>query len=241
MGQPGKPVRIVLISDTHGRHRRLTIPDGELLIHAGDFTSSGVDWSQKVLIAVPLDETEYEQVSDFNAWLGELPHKNKIVIAGNHDLAFLRDRSIETLLTNAIYLRDSECIIDGFKIYGSPWTPRFKSNSPWVFETSRDERAPIWSMIPDDVDILVTHGPPNRILDTSHVLNNAGEYYAGDVELAARVHELRQLKLHVFGHIHSSRGERFHRGVMFVNAAVLDHEYQVRPEPVFVFEVNKEK
>src|ERR1051326_8044265 len=101
-------MRLVIISDTHGYHRKLTLPAGDLLIHAGDFTRHGSD----------------EDVAEFNDWLGTLPFPHKIIIAGNHDFPFeIQDG--KKLLTNAIYLQDSSVTIDGIKFYGSPPQPRF--------------------------------------------------------------------------------------------------------------------
>lgn len=200
------------MSDTHGLHRRVQVPDGDVLIHAGDFTNMG----------------ELDQVTDFNAWLGELPHAQKIVIAGNHDISFQRNpTSTEALLTNATYLRDSVIQVGKFKLYGSPWTPKFMSNSPWAFETVRSERPAIWAQIPEDVDILITHGPPSRVLDLT------GKIYAGDEALAARLADLPNLKIHVFGHIHEGYGHR-KIGADFYNAAILDALYRVRNSPIEV-------
>ena len=59
-------IRVVCISDTHGRHRDCEIPNGDVLIHAGDFTRYG----------------KRADADDFNKWLGELPHRHKIVVNG---------------------------------------------------------------------------------------------------------------------------------------------------------------
>ena len=70
---PGKRrLRFVAISDTHNKHADLVVPPGDVLIHAGDVTWGGT----------------LAEVEAFNAWLGTLPHKHKIVVAGNHDFAF---------------------------------------------------------------------------------------------------------------------------------------------------------
>lgn len=208
-------MRLILISDTHGLHRKINVPDGDALIHAGDFTNMG----------------EFEQVMDFNRWLGELPHVYKFVIAGNHDISFQKNPAVmEPLLTNAVYLRDSGAVLNGLKIYGSPWSPKFLSNSPWAFETTREMRPEIWNKIPDDVNILITHGPPNRILDKTF----SGQY-AGDEVLAGRLADLPELKLHVFGHIHEGYGHR-RIGADFYNASVLDVRYRVA-NPPFVVEI----
>ena len=101
-------MRLVLISDTHGQHRKFDIPEGDVLIHAGDFMWSG---------------RNYEEIIDFDVWLGSLPHKHKIVIAGNHDILFEQQYSARNHLTNATYLQDSGIEIDGLKFWGAPWLP----------------------------------------------------------------------------------------------------------------------
>lgn len=84
---------------------------------------------------------------------------------------------------------------------------------------SSEERARHWARIPDDVDVLVTHGPPRRILDLS-----PGQHeHAGDPELMSRVKELTSLRLHCFGHIHGGYGMLEQDGVLFVNAALMGH------------------
>lgn len=121
--KPPGHTRFVCISDTHNRTDRMehAIPDGDILIHAGDFTSCGTR----------------DQVIHFNRFLGTLNHPHKVVIAGNHDISFdlksydslwsnftqIREEPEETRkqLTNCIYLEDEEITVRGFRIYGSPW------------------------------------------------------------------------------------------------------------------------
>ena len=98
-------MKLIAISDTDGLHESLEIPDGDVLIHAGDLTRHGT-----------LDD-----VREFNDFRGTLPHPHKIVIAGNYDLCFENHRkACEELLTNCVYLQDQEAIIDGVKFYGNP-------------------------------------------------------------------------------------------------------------------------
>src|SRR3712207_5545038 len=108
--------RIVCISDTHNRNEQITVPEGDILIHAGDATFRGT-----------IDEIER-----FNNWFAALPHRYKIFVAGNHDWLFQTDnRLVRSLLNeNIIYLQDSSTEIDGIKFYGSPWQPRFYD---WAF------------------------------------------------------------------------------------------------------------
>ncbi|MCA1609264.1 MAG: metallophosphoesterase, partial [Acidobacteria bacterium] len=135
------------------------------------------------------------------------------------------------LSDNVRYLQDETFEIDGLKIYGSPWQPRFYD---WAFNLMRGrELREKWALIPDDVDVLVTHGPPQKILDaapTAHGFSNEG-----CEELRKRVEELRgRLLLHVFGHIHCGYGVEELLGVKFVNASVCDELYQPVNAPVVV-------
>ncbi|HXD88082.1 MAG TPA: metallophosphatase domain-containing protein [Urbifossiella sp.] len=205
-------MKVVCISDTHGSHRRLAVPPGDLLIHAGDVTVDGY-----------LDELD-----DFNQWLGSLPHPNKVLIAGNHDFCFQEQASrARARITNAMYLEDDSAIVAGVKIYGSPWQPYFGG---WAFNLRRGEPlAAVWAKIPDDADILVTHSPPEGILDR----NRWGEP-CGCRDLLNRVREVRP-RLHVFGHIHEAAG-LFHDGATtFVNASQPPrHATAAIPEPMVV-------
>lgn len=211
-------MRIILISDTHERHDEVKVPDGDILIHAGDFTMHG----------------EFRQIARFNKWMGKLPHKHKLVIAGNHDRTLeLQPELAEPLLTNVTYLRDRMVEVEGIKIYGSPWTPFFHSDY-WRFHTKTDtERVQLWDKIPEGLDILVTHGPPKYVLDGTL----EGDY-AGDRQLYEAVHRVKP-KIHVFGHIHEDYGHEIATGgdINFYNASVVDRLYQVRNEP-WVLEVS---
>jgi Icc-related predicted phosphoesterase len=188
-------MRIVCVSDTHGYHSLTDIPDGDILVHGGDLTRSGT----------------LENVEEFNRWLGGLPHRHKVVIAGNHDFCFQeRPSEARARLTNAIYLEDSSCEIEGLTFYGSPWTPIFYD---WAFMLSDPDLAPKWALIPVGLDVLVTHGPPLGILD----LANRGAH-TGSSTLLQRVAEVRP-RLHVFGHIHEAAGRTDIDGTTFLNAS----------------------
>lgn len=211
--------RIVCLSDTHNCNSQIEVPDGDILIHAGDATITGT----------------VEEVKRFNKWFASLPHKHKIFVAGNHDWLFERnDELARTLLdTKIIYLQDSQTKIDGLKIYGSPWQPRFYD---WAFNLNRGyELAAKWKLIPSDVDILVTHGPPNGILDL--VPRQGWDENTGCEELLKRVEEIAafgKLKLHIFGHIHCGYGTAEKFGVKFVNASNCDEQYNPTQPPVVI-------
>ena len=209
-------VRIVCISDTHGQHAKLSVPDGDILIHAGDFSAFG--------------DTPIE-IIDFNLWLGTLPHRHKVVIAGNHDWMFERHPGVaRDLLTNAIYLENSGTELVGLKIWGSPVQPEFNN---WAFNVARGAAIRrYWKMIPASTDVLVTHGPPYGILDTAHPTTA----HLGCEELAEAVQQTRP-RLHVFGHIHGGYGTAKANGTQFVNASVVDEAYHLVNAPQ-VFEIN---
>lgn len=181
-------MRLVCISDTHSLHRRIPdIPDGDVLIHAGDCLGAGT----------------LENVEDLNDWLGTLPHRHKIVIAGNHDWVFQEAPALaRDALTNAIYLEDSGVEIDGIRFWGSPWTPTFLD---WAFMLDRGQALhDRWMQIPDDTDVLITHGPPKGIGDEA--LMGFRCQNVGCVDLLHRIEQMR-LKAHIFGHIHEGYGQ----------------------------------
>lgn len=205
-------MRLILISDTHGRHRNFTTPPGDILIHAGDIMTDGY---------------RSREISDFNTWLGEQPQVKKVVIAGNHDRLFESTTSAQGVLTNAIYLENSEVEIDGLKFWGSPAQPEFYN---WAFNYKRGEDIDrIWRMIPDDTDVLITHGPPSGILDTVR----PGKEHLGCGNLRAATVRVKP-KLHVFGHIHGGYGEFDDGTTHFVNASLLSESYQPVNQPIVV-------
>ncbi len=206
-------MKIVCISDTHNLHHHVQhIPDGDLLIHAGDITRRG----------------SLEDVESFNSWLGELRHKYKVCISGNHDFCFEQNPEVaRSLITNAYYLQDEEITIEGFKLYGSPWQPWFFN---WAFNLRRG--TPLkekWEKIPSDTDILITHGPPHGILDKVMMGENVG-----CEELLLRLGSLEKLKLHVFGHIHEACGIHEHLGIRMVNASTCTLGYKSTNAPIIV-------
>jgi Icc-related predicted phosphoesterase len=209
--------KIVAISDTHTQHSSLEIPKCDLLIHAGDFSYTG-----KMVDVIEMD-----------IWFGKLKEKGTIqeavLICGNHDWIGATNPSwTKAAFTNCIYLDEESCEVFGLKVFGSAWTPEFCN---WAFNAKRGEEiARHWAKIPDDTQILVTHGPPMGILDinTEEIYSlPLGPYHLGCEELRKRVDELKELKLHVFGHIHSSNGQfKDPSGKLFVNAAICDESYQ---------------
>jgi len=208
-------MKITFISDTHGRHYKMTqdlMSGGDMIIHAGDVSNRGLK----------------SEIEDFLFWFGNLPYKHKVFIAGNHDFGFedIRHSYEEGIIIpeGVTYLQDDSVTIDGIKIYGSPWQPWFHD---WAFNLYRgDALAEKWNQIPDDVDILVTHGPPHGILDRTE-----RGMIVGCEDLYKRVFEVKP-KIHLFGHIHEGYGMREIDDVIFINASALDAHYLYSNKPI---------
>jgi Icc-related predicted phosphoesterase len=219
--------RLVVMSDTHGQHLGLQVPDGDILIHCGDFCSHG----------------QYLDALRFVNWFGVQPHKHKIFIAGNHDLYFEQgnpfdiDQFIKLMPPSVRYLNDSGVQIEGINFWGSPVQPTFFN---WAFNRDRGEAIKKhWDLIPKGTDVLITHGPPHKICD----LAPAGKGFYKHVgcadlfEAALRI----QPKLHLFGHIHFSGGTSFVMPkTIYVNASILDEAYMINNKPL-VIDVDKDK
>lgn len=206
--------RIVCIADTHGWGYRaqLKVPEGDVLVHAGDLTSRGLT---------------YEVEEELN-WFSRLPHRCKIFIAGNHDWLFeQKPRTAREMIPASVtYLEDSGCEVAGLRFWGSPVQPWFYD---WAFNRQRGpEISKSWSKIPNDTDVLVTHGPPRGILDKTIDGRNDG-----CDDLLARIREV-QPKAHIFGHIHSGYGMQRINGTIHINAAICTDEYQPINRPIVV-------
>lgn len=221
--------RFVCFSDTHGKHKAIPtshIVEGDVLLHAGDFSNTG----------------EPQQVKDLAEWLAAYPAAHKVVIAGNHDVTFHADyykrawqryhrspadvEATRALLTGpsspCIYLEDATTEVLGYQIYGSPWQPEF---CDWAFNLVPEELAPKWAEIPPDVDILMTHGPPWGIGDMTFCGKRAG------CDHLLRAIRQRPVTVHVSGHIHEGYGA-VEDDVLFVNASTCTLKYKPMNKPV---------
>lgn len=212
-------MKIVAISDTHERHQFVHLPEGDILIHAGDSTFKG----------------ELTAVSKFAHWMGQQPFKHKIVIAGNHELSFADPVQAPIMINflkeaGCVYLQDSSIEIDGQLFYGSPWQPRFYD---WAFNVDRGPQiAKKWAAIPEETNVLITHGPPYGILDGTI---RAGSQ--GCKDLAERIAELKNLKAHIFGHLHHDGGKLTEEyGVKYANASICTDNY-IPSNPPVVLEI----
>jgi Icc-related predicted phosphoesterase len=209
-------MRIVCFSDTHKLHKEVVLPVGDIAVFAGDMCGGGSEKSAR----------------RFAEWFSLHQHPYKVVVAGNHDKCFENGARliIRKYLTDLgiIYLEHEPELIGGLKFFGSPYTPEFCS---WAFNVPRGEELERkWSQIPDNTEVLVTHGPPLGTLD--HSIYDDAPCGCGD--LAYRIKELKNLKLHIFGHIHFSRGMVCKDGVTYVNACVCGENYKATNEPIIV-------
>jgi Icc-related predicted phosphoesterase len=208
-------LRLVLLSDTHQLHREVDVPDGDILIHAGDFTM----FSQSM-----------EAVADFNDWLGELPHRFKVIVPGNHEFFLESDPSERSLLSNAKVLINEGIEIEGLRLWGTPVTPMY--GGAFGLSSAKDRKR-LYAQIPLDTDVLISHGPPFGILDADPVSG----LHQGCHELLDAVMWVRP-KLHVFGHIHGAYGVFETEHTTFVNASRLGLHRNPDDAP-FVFEMTR--
>lgn len=206
--------KIACISDTHLKNPSWDFEPADILVHAGDITLFG----------------KLKELAKACEWIAGLPFKEKVIIAGNHDFCVQRDPegSQRVFQTHGLtYLQDESITIEGLKFYGSPWTPVFNN---YAFNAQRGEPLrEIWSYIPDDTDILVTHGPPFGILDLA-----GPQRLVGCDDLLDRVQQLH-LKAHIFGHIHYSYGLRVRGGTQFVNASSLGNLLKTKRDPIYIY------
>ena len=178
-----------------------------------------------------------DNIVDFCKWFDKLDYNTKIFIAGNHDKMFEQLPQTSLEIVNSYkwinYLQDDYIIVDGVKIYGSPWQPFFHN---WAFNLPRNETElkSKWDKIPTDTDILVTHGPAWGKVDT---VKNRNEHLGCEL-LAERIKEIKP-KIHVCGHIHSGNGYMFDGHTHSFNASVLNEKYNFEYKP-FIFEWDKE-
>jgi Icc-related predicted phosphoesterase len=218
--------KITLISDTHQKHNQLRndLPGGDILIHAGDFMSSGY--------------YKTEAIEFFNWFEAINNYDTKVFIAGNHDRIMEDEpewaKGTLTGYKTIEYLQDEGMgVIVGdepeIKLYGSPWQPEFCN---WVFNLPRngEEIKVRWDAIPDNTDILITHGPAWGHLDFVRY----NRINVGCEMLRQRIDEIRP-KIHVCGHIHQGYGYYFDGHTHFFNAAVLNEQYMYANLP-FNFE-----
>lgn len=235
---PSEPVnsethlRLVCISDTHNQiDENFELPDGDVLVHAGDFSNVGT----------------MKEIKQFNDFLKSKKQqfKHMVIIAGNHDIGFdvqdyekLADRfhqncrldplEARKLLTEGIYLENSGCVIDGVEFWGSPYQPEFYG---WAFNLQRGEPcAQVWRKCPANVDVMVTHGP---VLGHGDLCLPA-KARAGCVDMLKECQLRIKPKFHISGHIHEGYGISTDGTTKFVNASTCTMRYKPENRPIVI-------
>jgi Icc-related predicted phosphoesterase len=228
------PLHVVTLSDTHNLHDRLPevggLPEGDILVHSGDIMNAGY----------------FHELGDIRPWAERVAEEYDAVYftPGNHDWAFadnfpygkadpglarhILEEAGWTVLVDEATVHTHEG--HDYKIYGSPWQPWFYD---WAFNLPRNGPAieQVWSQIPDDTEILLTHGPAYGLRDPARGTP------VGCEKLLDRLKQLDHLKLHVFGHIHSGAGHDAPTKTTpwhVVNASVVNERYDVVHHPIVV-------
>lgn len=208
-------MRITHISDTHNKHKQLDgkLPGGVLLIHSGDISSLG----------------RKHEVEGFIKWFDTQDYAHKVFVAGNHDMSFDREKLLRDKLAHfegrteydtecaegkpdwlveilgnlpndMYYLENNSVKLEGINIWGSPVSPTFGYG--WGFNKDRGHDInEVWSGIPIDTDIVITHGPIYGYNDRAQNTNEN----VGCSDLYHRLHEVKP-HLHFAGHIHEGHG-----------------------------------
>lgn len=213
------------MSDTHNRQKKVKLIEADVVLHTGDATGRG----------------EHGEVEAFLKWYGALPYKYRIFVPGNHDWYFQREPEKARALCEkygVILLIDESIVIEGIKIYGSPWTPFFHN---WAFNAWRGEDIKQhWDKIPEDTEILLTHGPPAGILDVVYYTDGVTpKERVGCQDLYNKIMTLPKLRYHLFGHLHSNNGSINFNGVVYINSSICDEMYMPTQE-MKTFEIEKD-
>jgi len=205
---------IVLFSDMHGQYsKKLTQwfmdNPADILLFAGD-----------------LQMNSYDDGTKFLEWLNSLPYTHKICIFGNHDSNWEDVMQQVIKYDNLTFLNHDSITVNGIKIFGSPYSLPFRE---WWFMKTEQELRELYRQIPDDVNILITHGSAFGILDEA-----VDGRSTGSISLAKRITELKKLKYHISGHIHENFGKLKVGRVTHINASILDERYRVVNDPVVI-------
>lgn len=229
--------RIVHFSDTHGMHEQMKLPDGDVLVFSGDCSSRGAQ----------------PEVERFFKWFTRQPHIYKVFVPGNHDRCFDRELLapyVDVLpfwVQNLVAEYNKYDVIDIFKTHGSfyiqefdlrffasAFTPKVHAGSHkyWGFSKEREEMGDIWKAIPENTDVLITHGPPFGKLDFSF----NGDNHVGCERLRYKVERIKP-KVHMFGHIHEAYGATFNGDTFFLNSSAVNYSKDLNKAQVVDIDV----
>ena len=205
-------MKIWFLSDTHCEHQGLEVPEADAVIHCGDESMHGNAW---------MNEPEARR---FFWWYSSLEIPIKIFVPGNHSTAIEQGLIRGSDYPEVTFLIHELMEWNGLKIFGSPYTPKFFD---WAYMKARSELDIVWQSIPDDIDILITHGPPKGIMDVTADMRTKEPVHVGSKSLMRHVEDRIKPRIHAFGHIHDERGvSNFgtitRGGTQFINCACCD-------------------
>jgi Icc-related predicted phosphoesterase len=204
-------MKLVIISDTHRQENKVILPEGDILIHAGDFDI--------------YDQNNLDTVID---WFKKLDYNHIIFTGGNHDKYlqhFSSDEINKQLPSNIHYLMNDSVVVNNIKFWGSPYSPAFGQG--WAYNAFIDELREKWATIPSDTDIVISHCNCFGINDVVRGISQ------GCPALRDRIKEIKP-KLHVSGHIHPGYGVYQDKNTIYVNASILDDFYQIANKPIII-------
>lgn len=212
------------ISDTHCRHNELNIPEVDTVIHAGDCSNTKNPYENELEVRIFLE------------WFRALPIKYKIYVPGNHDTSIEKGMINFKEYPEITFLLHDLVGIEGLKIFGSPYTPRFHD---WAFMKSRNRMGLVWQSVPQ-CDILVTHGPSKGNLDLSLDFDTGKPVQVGCKSLYNKITELK-IPWHIHGHIHNddnchNYGQLFNGTTTFINCSVVNHRNN-KINPGFIIDI----
>ncbi|MCM4155356.1 metallophosphatase domain-containing protein [Gramella sp. AN32] len=203
-------MRLVCLADTHNKHHDMVIPDGDILIHAGDCTDGGSK-----------HETE-----DFLKWMESQMHPVKILVPGNHDFYFEKQENLENLPLSIHTLINQSLIIEYLQFWGSPVTP---GDGHWAFNEERGKSIrKYWDKIPEHTNILITHSPPYGLMDDIEKGMKLG------CEELKKAVERVQPDYHLFGHVHYSAGLARIKNTTYYNLSQLDERGRIMHSPAII-------
>lgn len=197
----------------------------DILFISGDMTYRGAYKKLKKVREQLTDLIQYGYVSDV------------AVTPGNHELSFQRADGYDNPVLarscfqgNAnihLFLHEAK-EIQGIKIFGSPWTPEFHN---WAYNYFWYEAENLWNQIPNNTQVLMTHGPPEFIMDEVHEYMKVK--YCGCPVLAKKIVNTPSIKYHLFGHIHEGYGTVEKQGTTYMNSSIMDGNYKPTNKPQY--------
>lgn len=229
-------MKILALGDTHNKHSDLTQhiqqmlqsdPDIAMIIHTGDVTDNQDPFSNR------------QQFRQFAEWFCKFEVPYKILVPGNHDVSVPTYPYLCSEFPVMQVLIHRSLVIDGINFFGSPFTPTYPT---WAYHVDRNTSHLYWSQVPDNVDVLITHGPAHGIGDKTSMGVPKGEIKSlGDAHLLTRIKQIEP-KYHIFGHFHDSTDQIFIKNygayqipelkTKFYNVSMLDTTRNLQNLPV---------